>query len=104
MDGTQPTMPAKQQRMSMLDMRDAAQANAVVMAEEDVTSTEMVCIGLLGKAVLSKSMLSVDEAKVEGRSMRQMAEAPCSRRATAEARARLPAPPVRTQLPEMAKR
>ena len=38
------------------------------------------------------------------RSMRQTPEAPCSRRARADARARVPAPPVITAFPSTAKR
>ena len=49
-------------------------------------------------------MLSVDDARVVGRSMRQIAEAPCSRRARAAARPSVPAPPVRTAFPSMLKR
>ncbi len=49
-------------------------------------------------------MLSLEDVRVVERSMRQIAEAPCSRRARAAARPRVPAPPVRTALPSMVKR
>lgn len=43
-EGTQPTIPAKQHRISMPPMRDAAASNASVIAEDEVTSTGVVFI------------------------------------------------------------
>lgn len=47
---------------------------------------------------------SLEDFKVPGKSRRKTLEAPCSRSARADARAREPAPPVMTTLPPTAKR
>lgn len=104
MEGTQPTMPAKQQRMSMVERSDFADSRAILTADSEVTSTGTACTGRSGKWDLRVSMAFADEEIVEGRSRRQMPEQPCSRRALAVARASVPAPPVSTALPSTAKR
>jgi hypothetical protein len=92
MAGVQPTIPAKQQRMSTLPRTLSVSCNAVAMADSLRTSTAQVVILVLGN--LECRVLTVSKACSGFRSQRARPVRPCSRREVAASRARVPAPPV----------
>jgi hypothetical protein len=61
---------------------------------ESVTSTAMLKTRVLGNSEARDVMVERDERRVLSRSQRHIPEAPCSRRARAQERPRVPAPPV----------
>ena len=65
-----------------------------VMASESVTSVTMERIRALGNSDASLLMGSCEVRSVDSRSQSARPVAPCSRRARAVERARVPAPPV----------
>lgn len=93
--GTQSTIPAKQKRWSMLPPRvEAVFVTASAMEAASVTSTAMLKMRVEGKSEAREVMVCWELRRVDSRSQRQRPEAPCSRRARAVERARVPAPPV----------
>jgi hypothetical protein len=88
----QPTTPAKQHSMSMLPSTFAALSTAEAIWASSRTSTASVMMRRSGKRACSFLMRS--KAASGFTSQRARPEAPCSRRASAASRARVPAPPV----------
>lgn len=91
---TQFTMPAKQQRIlsSPSSSRTFFMVSRIVSAF--VTSHGATTIFAAGKSFPRAWMADCSFAWAVGKSNRAIPERPCSRRARAEARASLPAPPV----------
>lgn len=90
----QPTIPAKQKRWSIELRVLTVEATASERAEASVTSTARPKIRDEGKS-FAKARIEVWEVRrVDSRSQRAIPEAPCSRRARAAERPRVPAPPV----------
>jgi hypothetical protein len=88
----QPTTPAKQQSVEIGPRTLTVSCMAVAMAASSLTSTAHVVIRVWGNRAWSAFMEEKDW--LGSRSQRARPEAPCSRRAVAASRARLPAPPV----------
>lgn len=92
--GTQPTIPAKQKRWSSEPRVETVFVTPSATEAESVTSTAMLNTRTLGKSAASAVIVEREERRVLSRSHRQMPDAPCSRRARAQERPRVPAPPV----------
>ena len=91
---TAETTPAKQQRMLMVGRVWRVEVRAVEMEFGSRTSTLMAIMVALGKEVRRSDIAASEAGEVGFTSQRARPERPCSRRARAEARARVPVPPV----------
>ena len=89
-----PTIPAKQKRWSRDPNSLAVEVMAEAMESADVTSTATLRMRWEGKSAVREAMLVLEAERVGARSQRARPEAPCSRRARAVERPRVPAPPV----------
>jgi hypothetical protein len=94
MAGTQPTIPAKQNMWSREPRVETVEETPSCTEAESVTSTAMLKTRVLGNSDARDVMVEREERRVLSRSQRQIPEAPCSRRARAQERPRVPAPPV----------
>ena len=88
----QPTTPAKQQRISMLPSSLAISTVAVSTPVAFVISTIFRTILDEGKSIRRRSMAATDCLRLMSNSARPAR--PCSSRARAASRAKVPAPPV----------
>ena len=89
---THPTTPAKQHRISTLPNSAAVSSTARSTCAASVTSTRLTRICAPGKSAARD--LTSESAWAKSRSRSARLERPCSRRARALMRARVPAPPV----------
>ena len=92
-----PTTPAKQHNMSTLPSSEAASVTADRSCSASVTSTLTGSTVAPGNSALSASISGIDFAW--SRSKRARPERPCSSKARALTRARVPAPPVTVRRP-----
>lgn len=88
----QPTTPAKQRSVEIEPRTLRVSVRAAAMAVSERTSTAMVRMRACGNWVCS--VLRWEKAVSGFRSQRARPVAPCSRRARAASRARVPVPPV----------